>query len=101
MEMLGTGKLLWKDVLPWSGGKGSVGSWDLLVNEVTEHRFSKHWNTCFDKLNYLGRTLESDLEFTNDFLGKCRVNGEGMECDWPSFVLSKRCHHKRCTCLLP
>lgn len=87
MEMLGTAKLLGKHVLYWSGGKGWVGSWDLLVNEVTEHRISKHWDRCFDRLNYWGRTLESDLEFTNGFPGKFRVNSEGMERDLPSFVL--------------
>lgn len=78
-----------------------MGSWDLLVNEVTEHRTSKHWDTRFDRPNYLGRTRESDVELTNDFPGNFRVNGEGVECDLPSFVLAKRYPHKVRRCLLP
>lgn len=74
--MLGPGKLLWKNILYWSGRKEWVGSGDLLTNEVTEHRFSKHWNGWFDGLNYSERALEMDLDFTNDFLGKFRMNGE-------------------------
>lgn len=34
--MLDTGKLVWKNLLCWSGRKGWVGKWDLLTNEVND-----------------------------------------------------------------
>lgn len=50
-----------------------VGKWDLLTNEVTKHRFSKHWNTRFDEQNYFRRSMGLNLEFTHDVLGKFRM----------------------------
>lgn len=56
--------------LYWGGGKEWVRKWDLPTNEVTEHRFSKHWNTWFNEHSYFEKTVKLNLAFPHDLLRK-------------------------------
>lgn len=67
-----------------------MGSWDLLVNEVTEHRTSKHWDTRFGRPNYLGRTRESDVELTNDFSWQIQSEWRRSGMRFAQLCLSKK-----------
>lgn len=43
-------------ILDWRGR--GVGKWDLLTNEVTKYRFTKHWDAWLDELNCFDKTME-------------------------------------------
>lgn len=69
---------------------------------MSELRFSKHRNTWFDEQNYLEKTAELNLEFTNDLLGNFRMVNERHVMALPyqkleifdGVALPKRYHHK-------